>query len=312
MNKEFKVDIYDSRIIAINDKIHNFMLQQILELGFVHLYDNKKVALQIVKSKNINGFYLSKDDFKYKYHLLMSIPNLQKGREKALDILSAFMRIFERLGIFLMEFTSAKENIFYLATYINTLYIPFCAKINEDYVSLDINNLFDLCMEKLPMQFNTYSFAYILQNNNRSEMIKKDQELKQLKGYKLIQEDKTKQLKEANDRDLNIILTTSISLIEKGKYRVILDNNLEEIKEVNSDNLVEFLLENNRKTIAKNYKENMKKTIEFFSSNLVENMYICSPCLKKIKRKHIIKTLNQSNHTCSICQNRIGLKYILI
>ena len=56
--------------IKINDSLHNFMLQNILKLNFVHFIDKKQIALEMLKENNAYGFYLKNDGFNWIYNYI--------------------------------------------------------------------------------------------------------------------------------------------------------------------------------------------------------------------------------------------------
>lgn len=293
---------YDTIIVKISDNISNYFENEIKSLGYEHIWDDKLITLDQVKKHNLKGYSIHKDNTIIGYSLYARCDSLIKARENALNMLSAFKRMFERLGIYLEEFSSYDDKSFYLLTYIDERYIPIQVFIiNDNIVNIEISSLLELFCAQLPPIFNPYDFAFIAQNLNRSEIHKRISELKKIKGF---------YLNEVEIDKFDIILTISISLMNDKKYRVEIGG---KIKEVSSDNLVDFLAKEKQKIITKNYKISMKETSNYLSSKLVNNCYICDTCLIKIKGKIILKSFMQSiDNTCSICKVKQGVRYIIL
>ncbi len=294
---------YDKLIIGISDKISNYFENEIKNLRFEHIWDDDKITLDQVKKYNFKGYSKHKENIIKGFSLFIKCDSLIKARENALNTLSAFKRIFEKLGIYLEEFSSYNDKSFYLLTYVEKVFIPVQITIEDNIVSINISSLLELFCNQLPHYFNPYEFAFIAQNLNRSEIHKKIIELQQMKGLYL------SEIGDKENEQFDIILTVSISLMNDKKYRVDING---EIKEVNSDNLVDFLAFEKLKIAAKNYRNSMKNTSNYLNSNLVDNCYICESCLNEIQGRIILKSFVQDiDNVCSKCKVNKGTRYII-
>lgn len=303
---------YDKCIVAINDKIEDYFFNLIINLGFNHIWDDEKITLDVVKKEKINGFCRIKNGLNVDYKLYISKENLQKNRESVLEIFVKMKKQFENIGIFLMDFANYNMQKFYLITYNSAnVFVPVFSSVYETYAEISVSHIFKMLINDLPSIFNPYIFAYVIQNKNRSEMSKIDKQLSAIKGYKLKENDFNMQLQESKSNQNEIIVISSVSLIKKDKFRIILCDNSLDYQEISSKDLVDYLNKTKEKITVRKYYDNMQKTYDYLSSNLIEKKYICSTCVKKIDNANLFVDFIQNNDTkCQICNKNIGSKFL--
>ena len=150
--------------------------------------------------------------------------------------------------------------------------------------------------------FYPFEFCFFTQNNNRSEIIKKRNELLNLKGEEINSSEQFK------CHFFPFLVITSVSLINSNKFRICLDNNLDKAIVINSSDLGQYLVKLKLKYTRKKYIKNMEESLHKFSNKIV----LCKNCISKMNNKIIYKGLVQDDLSlmCQVCNKQVGLKYL--
>lgn len=305
--------IPDYILCLINDKIQRFFTDEFTKLNFFHVYDKQNILKKEVNEHNIKGYIFIKKSFSFDILVLIKCENKFKTRETALELISHFKLVFEKLGFYLGEYGSNTDNSFYLLTYLNKTYLPLKALCRGNYVYLRFTNLLPLFLENLPTIFNPYRFGFIIQNNNRSEMLKEKRELLALNGLYLNNRTFNENVDNAFKNYLYLIVTSSLTLHKNQEYRVTLLKENNKVELINVYKFDDYLTLQNKKIAHLNYQQNMVDTLNYTRSNLVRNCYLCSNCIRKNKGNYLLKYLNQTEEkNCYSCKKNLGEKYLLI
>lgn len=302
LNKHILDYGYDRDAIKIKDKLYRLLEDEIISLGFEHVFDDEDVLLNDVFNLNKPGYIYKNDNSLF---LMCEVKNdIKKARERVFEILCRFRKFFMSLSRFTIEFSSNNDDVFYLIGYVKRFYKLITIKIEDNFLKIYIHKcVFEcICNYYFNSALRNYKAGLIIFDENKSFVNKIKNQLFANANYYVSDAIKIEDKKadfSIEGLPYFIIISNSLSKKEEIKIVSLLDD-FE--KNISINDYIKLMAQIESKENDKIYKNNLNDYLK----NSSKCMHLCKSCAEiKSKELFIAKSFTQNlkNEKCDFCNS---------
>ncbi len=307
LNKHILDYGYDRDAIKIKDKLYRLIEDEIISLGFEHVFDDEDILLTDIFNLKRPG-YIYKNDLNSLFFMCEVRSDIKKARERVFEILCRFRKFFISLSRFTIEFSSNNDDVFYLIGYVKRFYKLITIKIEDDFIKICIHKcVFEyVCNYYFNSSLRNYKAGLIIFDENKSTVNKIKKQLLSNANYYISDAIKIEDKKvdfSIEGLPYFIIISNSLSKKEEIKFVSLLDG-IE--KSISIHDYIRLVPQIESKENDKIYKNNLNDYLK----NGKKGMHLCKSCAEiKSKELFIAKsfTQNENNERCDCCNSCDGV-----